>query len=83
MADGDQRFQDFHFALGQQQAGVVQRGGSGLGHIGKREQIVVIERRAVQFVDGLHHSDQRAAIENRNDQQREDSAFNVSGAAFA
>ena len=75
VADGHQHFQDFYFALGHQQAGVVEGDACRLIQAAEYEEVVFIKRRSVQPVDHLHYADQRFLVEQGGDHNGLDPPF--------
>ena len=70
VTDGHQCFQNFYFAFGQQQPGVVQRRRSCFRHAGQYEQVIFVKQSAIHFVDRFDDSNQRAFIQNGHHHQR-------------
>src|SRR6202142_1552441 len=71
VADGVQGLEDFALELGHQQAGVMQRGGGSLRQATESEEFIVIEWRAIEFVDGFNYADQRSMVNDWSHDQRE------------
>ncbi len=81
VADGVQRLEDFDFALGHQEAGVVERVRRRSCQADQDEEIVVVEGFAFGFVDGLDATDERFAIHHGDSDQRANAI--VAGVAIA
>src|SRR5437899_4321121 len=69
VADSVERFQDFDFALGHEQAGVMKGGGSCVIETGKSKKIVVVEGSAIQLVDSLDDADEEFAVHDGDSNQ--------------
>jgi hypothetical protein len=62
VTDGVQSLENFHLAFGHQQAGVVQSGRCGVIQAIQRKQVVFVKRTSIEFVERLHHADERALV---------------------
>ena len=82
MANGIEGFENFYFALGEQQPCVVQRRRGGVGEARESEEVVIVEVGAVQFVDGLDDADERAAIHDGRRDQRMNERLSSGGVAL-